>query len=253
MIRNEVADPLRRLGPYAPARPDLGDEVTVIQGLAAKGDRGHPRLGEEGVDLFDEGCCIAHDAMTIRCDLSHRQAIIGVTSPYLPQYAAMWDTQTMGSRVDIEHLKGAIQQALEEDGRTPKGVSKAIRKRFGEGGETLIRDILQGKSKNPKLRTILMIAEELGRPPQFFLGEPLTAGLDNLPSEESFAEVLRVLVEVYMEAEAQEIGLQAAAGDLRAWLALYLEEPESYADRSGARLAARAITKQSQRRPELDR
>lgn len=69
-----------------------------------------------------------------------------------------------------------IRQRLDELGRSPRSVSVAV-----SGGHTLLRDILNGKSKNPRRDTLERLAEELQVSVAWLIGDDNTPPPDPTP------------------------------------------------------------------------
>lgn len=104
-----------------------------------------------------------------RCDLSHRQ---GVIYHVCANGGALWEKPLMASGFDIDAIRAELQRAMDRKGIKAKPLAKAAAL-----GETAVRDILEGRSKDPKLGTLYKLAETLEIPVDDLLGAnrvPLT-------------------------------------------------------------------------------
>lgn len=129
-----------------------------------------------------------------------------------------------------ETVKARIASALEAAGSNPKRASLRIKERHGTS-ETLIRDILSGRTKNPQLSTLALIAEEVGRPVPYLVGGEAELAPRKLaiPSEKILAEVLAGLLPIYFPGgQVDEGRLLKFAAVLRDTLAQYAENPAGY-------------------------
>lgn len=100
----------------------------------------------------------------------------------------------MDTSIDTEVLKAAITRAMRDEGTNPKRLSKKIGK-----GETLIRDILKGRSQNPTLETVRAIATALGRPLEYFIGAQAFINQDAphplLPTVEDLTQIVQAILD----------------------------------------------------------
>lgn len=94
-------------------------------------------------------------------DVSHRQ---GVMRRIYPFYVAPCDLTRMAS-FDMNNVREQLQRAMDLRGikAKPLAVAAAL-------GETAVRDILEGRSNDPKLGTLHKLAEVLDYPVEQFLG-----------------------------------------------------------------------------------
>lgn len=95
------------------------------------------------------------------CDLSHRQGVI--CRIYKPS-ANLCDLSSMNV-IDMEAIRQQLQRAMDERGIKAKPLAIAANL-----GETAVRDILEGRSKDPKLSTLHRLAEVLDYPVEHFIG-----------------------------------------------------------------------------------
>ena len=96
-----------------------------------------------------------------RCDLSHRQGVIHRVYSF-PMKAC--DFGRMAA-LDMKSVRDELQKAMDVRGIKAKPLSIAA-----ELGETAVRDILEGRSNDPKLGTLHKLAEVLDYPVEQFLG-----------------------------------------------------------------------------------
>lgn len=135
----------------------------------------------------------------------------------------------MNAQVDVEKLRRSIEAAMTQDGTNPKRLSKAIGR-----GETLVRDIIKGRSKNPTIETVRSIADALGRPVEFFLSGTTEAPFNGgnwLPASETIEELLAAVVLSDEGDLEQRAAIRAAAQAVHAALTKLAADPTNEQDR----------------------
>lgn len=123
-----------------------GNEVRITHSPTAKGRRRHPCLYKEGVDLLKQGSgCVHSDKIVGRIPPCQWD-----TSP-LPRKAQPWERSHMPTHVALE-----IERRMNAAEMNAKQLARAAGL-----NETYVRDILKGRSRNPKHEQLAKLADAL--------------------------------------------------------------------------------------------
>jgi transcriptional regulator with XRE-family HTH domain len=154
------ADAVNRAWPDPTAIAKLLHDVAVADKLAERAfTDAHASNG--CLDVLEQ---FVNHGRTIRCDLSHRQPpTVAIYRPFR-NYSLPCEISQM-SKIDMDTVRDRLRQAMTDNGIGAKPLSKAAG--LGEGA---VRDIREGKSSNPGIKTLAALAAQLGVSLEYLLG-----------------------------------------------------------------------------------
>lgn len=137
------------------------DELTIVHGHAAKRRLGNPPCFQEGFD-FDQKLRlrVVHGGKLIMGCVPKRQAKkMGYIPTVGEAYSVGWALMALSPKLspDANYLAREIHRQMVEKGIGQKALAK-----MAGLNETYVRDILRGKSKNPKTEQLQKLADALG-------------------------------------------------------------------------------------------
>ena len=134
--------------------------MTIAQRLVAETRRSHPVLGHEALDIYEQGC----HAQTVRCGMPHRQGVLCRTYP-ISAFAC--DRTHVSNEDEMDRVRAAVQRAMDRKGFKRKPLAKAA-----GIGETVVRDLLEGRNLDVRVGTLRRLAGPLETSLEELLGAP---------------------------------------------------------------------------------